>query len=285
MKSSLSRHAALIVALVALVLSVTGWAEAARDAISSRLSPGSTVRVDSRGKIPKSTLPFKLATKPQRGAVLRLGKNKRFPASALPRRVANSARLAGRPGSAYLSRCPNDTVEIGTWCLMSGVYPLDQSDIGKNDYFFATQACASVGGYIPTAAQLIGAADNVKLSGTIDDSRLTASIDEFPSDGLKDQREMSSTLVTTTAGSSAAGSLGVSLGSKGDPRQGEPDPTPVPADPSPSTLQYVTVFDNGNRGGFAGSKPVGQPERFRCAYNKAPGSRGVNITKLQGVGG
>jgi hypothetical protein len=58
---------------------------------------------------------------------------------------------------------------------------------------------------------------------------------------------------------------------------------PVPSDPSPSTLQYVTVFDNGNKGGFAGSKPVGQPERFRCAYNRAPGSQGVSIAKYQGA--
>jgi len=39
----------------------------------------------------------------------------------------------------------------------------------------------------------------------------------------------------------------------------------VPANPSPETLQYVTVYDNGNRGGFAGSKPVAQAETFRCA--------------------
>jgi hypothetical protein len=37
---------------------------------------------------------------------------------------------------------------------------------------------------------------------------------------------------------------------------------------------YVTVYDNKNRGGFAGSKPVGQAENFRCAFNKAQGSSG-----------
>ena len=44
--------------------------------------------------------------------------------------------------------------------------------------------------------------------------------------------------------------------------------------PSPETLQYVTVYDNKNKGGFAGSKPVGQAENFRCAFNKAQGSSG-----------
>ena len=76
---------------------------------------------------------------------------------------------------------------------------------------------------------------------------------------------MSSTLTTTASGSRAAGSQGVSEGSRGNPRTGEPNPNPVPANPSPETLQYVTVYDNGNRGGFAGSKPVAQAETFRCA--------------------
>ena len=55
---------------------------------------------------------------------------------------------------------------------------------------------------------------------------------------------------------------------------GEPDPTPLPASPSPETLQYVTVYDNGDHGGFAGAAPVGQPENFRCAFNKAQGKAG-----------
>ncbi len=36
----------------------------------------------------------------------------------------------------------------------------------------------------------------------------------------------------------------------------------------------MTVYDNSERGGFAGSKPVGQPENFRCAFNKAQGNPG-----------
>ena len=71
---------------------------------------------------------------------------------------------------------------------------------------------------------------------------------------------MSASLTTTASGSRAAGSQGVSEESRGDPRAGEPDPAPQPANPSPETLQYVTVYDNRERGGFAGSKPVGQPE-------------------------
>ena len=67
---------------------------------------------------------------------------------------------------------------------------------------------------------------------------------------------MSSTLVTTEAGSAAAGSEGVSEGATGDPRQGQANPLPLPANPLPESLQYVTVYDNANKGGFAGSEPV-----------------------------
>ena len=254
--------AALVVAVIALVLSFTGAGEAARKAVEARLKPGQVVRLDKRAKVPAAAIP-------------------RLPASALPKRVRDSARLAGKPASAYRAKCPDDTAELGTWCLMTGVVDIDRADIGRNDYAFAERTCASLGGYVPSAGQLIAAADVVKLSSTIDDAPLTASIDMDPTNGLKDQREMSSTLVTVTSGSSASGSLGVTQGSKGDQRQGEPDPIPVPSDPMPSTLQYVTVFDNANKGGFAGSKPVSQPERFRCAFNKTAGSAGVELARVR----
>jgi hypothetical protein len=34
----------------------------------------------------------------------------------------------------------------------------------------------------------------------------------------------------------------------------------------------VTVYSNFQKGGFAGSEPVSQPENFRCAYNKTQGA-------------
>ncbi len=85
---------------------------------------------------------------------------------------------------------------------------------------------------------------------------------------------MSASLTTTASGGRAAGSMGVSEVSRGDPKAGEPDPIAAAADPAPETLQYVTVYDNGDHGGFAGGKPVGQPENFRCAFNLAQGSAG-----------
>jgi hypothetical protein len=233
--TSLAAWAALILALAAFVFSGAGRS------IAANMLPGPSLQ-------------------PKKFGILRLNAKKKFPASVLPKSV-----FAG---------CSPETVKIGTVCMMTNPYPLEKDEIGKADYFFATQKCAGLGGYLPTAAQLIGAAKRVKLAGRVDDNEVTASTDVDPTDGLKDRREMSATLTTTASGGRAAGSMGVSEVSRGDPKAGEPDPIPVPADPSPETLHYVTVYDNGNRGGFAGGKPVGQPENFRCAFNFTQGRAG-----------
>jgi hypothetical protein len=168
--------------------------------------------------------------------------------------------------------CGKLMVNLGSWCMDRSPQPIPSADQGQNNFFYASQACVAAGGWLPSAAQLIGAAKVVPLESTIHDSSATATVDEEPANGLKDQREMSSTLVTVAAGSNAAGSEGVSEGSTGNPQIGEPNPVPAPAVPMPQTLQYVTVYSNGTKGGFAGSEPVSQPENFRCAYERVPGA-------------
>jgi len=240
--------AALATSVIALIVSASGIAGAAKHA--------------------------RRQTGPRPGQVVKLGKGGKISASLLPivGHARNSDRVGGQSAASLSPSCSPTTVDLGTWCLMAAPYPLTNDQLGKNNYFFATQACVAIGGYLPTAAQLIGAANRVKLESTIHDSQLTATVQIDKTRGLKDQREMSATLVTTAAGSDAAGSEGVSVGSTGDPRQGEPNPTPFPANPQPETLQYVTVYDNGNAGGFAGSEPVARPENFRCAFDKIPGA-------------
>ena len=237
---------ALALALLSLVLSTTGVADAAKDLIVS---------------------------KPKPHAILRLDKKGRFPAKAIPKVASakNADRLGGKSAKDLTMTCDPQSVDLGTWCLLAAPYPLPNEDIGKNDYAYASKACVNAGGFLPTAAQLIGAADRVKLASTIDDIAGSSSPDVDATDGMKDRREMSATLVTVQAGSSAAGSEGVTEGSRGDPKAGEPDPVPLPANPYPQSLQYVTVYDNHDRGGFAGSKPVSAPETFRCGFNKAQG--------------
>jgi len=248
--SKLVAWAALVIAVLSFALSMTGVS----DAVRRHVFPGAS-------------------TKPRPYGVLRLNKHKKFPARAIPTvaHAKRADRIGGKRLRDLTTNCAPNTIDFGTWCLMNAPYGLSNDEVGKNDYFFAAQKCVDLGGYLPTAGQLIGAAPRVKLSSTINDSQLTASIDLDPTDGLKDRREMSSSLTTVAAGSSAAGSEGVTEGSKGDPKQGEPDPVPQPQNPRPDTLQYITVYDNGDKGGFAGSKPVSQPENFRCAFDKAQG--------------
>ncbi len=243
---------AMAVALLALLLSTTGLADAARRAVVSAFA----------GPV---------SANPHAGGILLLGRNRKFPASAIPT-VANAKRVGGKTVAQLEGTCPPDTVGIGSWCLESAPFPLTKEDLGKNNFIWASKKCEEEGGWLPSASQLLGGVERVKLESTIHDSQLTATVNLDPTRGLKDEREMSSTLVTTEAGSFAAGFEGVSEGATGDPRQGQANPVPLPADPLPESLQYVTVYDNDNHGGFAGSEPVIDAENFRCAYNLTPGA-------------
>jgi hypothetical protein len=245
---------AIVLALIALVFSTTGLADAARHAVESAVG-GHAV-----------------SSKPKANSLLLLGRNRKFPAAAIPT-VNNAKRIDGETAEQLAGTCPPATVDLGTWCLDSAPFPLTKAEAGKNNYAWASKECEAEGGWLPSAAELIGAAGRVKLESTIRDSPLTATVDLDPTRGLKDEREMSSTLVTTEAGSAAAGSEGVSEGATGNPRQGQPNPIPLPANPFPESLQYVTVFDNQNQGGFAGSEPVKEPQNFRCAFDKSPGAQ------------
>jgi hypothetical protein len=244
---------ALGIALVALVFSTTGLADAARHAVVSALAG------------------HPVSTKPYPGGVLLLGRNKKFPVSAIPT-VRNASRVGGKTAEEVAGTCPPATVDLGSWCLESAPFPLTNAQAGKNNFIFASKACEKEGGWLPSASELLGGAERVKLESTIHDSRLTATINLDPTRGLKDEREMSSTLVTTEAGSAAAGFEGVSEGATGNPRQGQANPVPLPANPLPEALQYVTVYSNGQKGGFAGSEPVAKAENFRCGFNKTPGA-------------
>jgi len=244
---------AMIVALLALVFSTTGLADAARHAVISAFDG------------------HPISTKPYAGGVLLLGRNRKFPASAIPT-VRDASRVGGKTAEELAGTCPPDTVDLGSWCLESAPYPLPKAETGENDFIWASKACEAEGGWLPSASELLGAAERVKLESTIHDNPDTATVNQDPSRGLKDEREMSSSLVTTEAGSAAAGFEGISEGATGDPRQGQANPVPLPADPLPESLQYVTVYSNGQKGGFAGSQPVSEAQNFRCAFNPTPGA-------------
>lgn len=233
--------AALCLSAMALIFSMTGIAPAQREPVAA-----------ANGKTKKAK------------ALERQKKRKEKEASAkLNKRIA-----------ALQLNCPiSGAIDMGSYCLEGTTFKVPTEDLGKNNYIYATQKCVEEGGWLPSAAELIGAAPKVSLKSTIDDSPATSATSEFPEarNGIKDEREMTSDLFTTGPGARAAGSEGVTVGSKGNATLGEPDPTPMPAEPLPETLDYVTVYDNHDTGGFAGGVPVGKPEPFRCAYAKGQG--------------
>lgn len=193
---------------------------------------------------------------PQPNAVLRLGADRRFSPDAIP--TVRSARSADRLGRLTAATahpaCPGGAVDLGTWCL-------DRDVRGTGDFATASRRCVQAGGFLPSAAQLTGAAARVRLSGRLDDHANRALVDPA---GHRDLRELSASTITTTTGSRAAG---------------------APDAPFPPGLQVVTVFDNRDSGGFAGAVPVGAAERFRCAYferqGRAPALPKVSVSRVR----
>ena len=194
--------------------------------------------------------PSRSARKPHAGGVLtaRHATGNSRP-SAIPT-VTNAnrgRRQDGRTARRHLPARP--TVDLGT--LVHGHRALSRSPrrtSGRTTTSGPAKPARTKAAGCRRASELVGAADTVKLESTIHDSQLTATINLDPTRGLKDEREMSSTLVTTEAGSAAAGFEGVSEGATGDPRQGQANPIPLPANPLPESLQYVTVYDNEQQG-------------------------------------
>ena len=98
---------ALVIALIALVFSTTGLADAARHAVASAIAG------------------HPVSSKPHAGGVLLLGKNRKFPAAAIPT-VKNATRVGGKTAEQLAGTCPPATVDLGSWCLDTAPYPLDQ---------------------------------------------------------------------------------------------------------------------------------------------------------------
>jgi hypothetical protein len=238
--------AALLVSIVALVSSMGGLAPAAKSPTESKPTATRQKEKQQKAKQKKEAAKQRAAAKKEAASI-----NKRF--------------------GEVTAACPiSGAIDLGSWCLEGSTFKVPTAEAGQNTFFYAAQKCVQEGGWLPTAAQLIGAAPVAPLKSTTDDDAGTSGASEFPeaSVGIKDEREMTSDLFTVGPGARAAGTEGVTAGSKGVGNLGEPDPFPSPAEPSPETLDYVTVYDNHNLGGFAGGEPVGKAENFRCAYAK-----------------
>jgi hypothetical protein len=162
-------------------------------------------------------------TKPQSRRVLRLDATKRFPVAAIP--TVDKAKVALRVGTLRKQDvkvgCRAGTVDLGTWCM-------DATPRGVATLAEASQACVRAGGRLPSAAQLIGAAPKLRLGSRADDRPERAQLDP-----RRDLREMSSTVVTSSTGSAAAGGFGnpAPKTRRGPQRHSRALPLRVPAAP------------------------------------------------------
>jgi hypothetical protein len=179
--------AALLVAVIALVFSMSG------------MSLGG----QGKGK-PNATHPAETAptTKAMTAKFVTLNKKGKIPAKYIPTvaLAKNSQMLSGATKGKLTPACPvSGGIDLGSWCLEGSTFKLPQSELGQNNYVWAAQKCVDEGGWLPSAAQLIGAAPEVALKSVIGDDPGTSGASEFPeaAAGIKDEREMTGDLFTT----------------------------------------------------------------------------------------
>ena len=110
----------MVVALIALVFSTTGLADAARHAVVAAIAG------------------HPISSKPRAGGLLVLGKNRKFPAAAIPT-VKNATRVDGKTAEQLAGTCPPATVDLGSWCLDTAPYPADQRAGGQEQLHLRQQ--------------------------------------------------------------------------------------------------------------------------------------------------
>lgn len=71
----------------------------------------------------------------------------------------NAGKVDSKDASQLIVKCPSGTVDLGSACAETGAR-------GATDGFTAAQTCTSAGGYLPTAADLVGADRANKITNT-----------------------------------------------------------------------------------------------------------------------
>src|ERR1700761_591441 len=78
-----------------------------------------------------------------------------------------SGKKAARKQQAALNKrlnklklvCPiTGAIDMGSYCLEGSTYKVPTEFAGQNDYVWATQKCVQEGGWLPSSAELLGAA-------------------------------------------------------------------------------------------------------------------------------
>ena len=233
----------------------TGLADAARHAVVSAIAG------------------HPVSAQPHAGGILLLGSNRKFPASAIPTVQRTPRASAARPPSELAGTCPpaRSTSARGAWTPRPSRSPRNSS--ARTTSSSPARACEKEGGWLPSASELLGAAERVKLESTIHDSQLTATINLDPTRGLKDEREMSSRWSRPKRARPRRASRASAKAPPATRARARPTRSPLPGQPA---ARIAAVRDRlqqrARRAASRARSPSTNPENFRCAFNKTPGA-------------
>ncbi len=206
---------AMVVALIALVLSTTGLADAARHAVISAIDG------------------HPISTKPHAGGILLLGKNRKFPASVIPTVKERQQGWLAKPRRSWKGPArptASASAGAGSWCMETAPYPLTNADVGKNNFIWASKACEEAGGWLPSASELLGAA--AVDQARVHDPRLAADRHDQPGSHTGPERRTRDELDARHDRSGFGGRR-----VRGCQRRGYGRPSPGPGQPDPAARQ------------------------------------------------
>ena len=205
---------AMVVALVALVFSTTGLADAARHAVVAAIDG------------------HPISSKPHAGALLTLGRNGKFPAAAIPTvsTAEDAKRFDGKTAEQIVATCPPDSVDLGTWCLESTPFPLTNADARQEQLHLGLQEVR--GRRRLAALRLRTARWRRAREARVHDPRFAADRDDQPRPDAWPERRTRDEL---DAGHDRSGLRGGRL--RGGQRRRDRRPSPGPAQPDPAARQ------------------------------------------------
>ena len=243
--------AAMVVALIALVFSTTGLADAARHAVVAAIAG------------------HPISSKPHAGGLLTLGQQREIPLRGDPHRglaETPSASTAKRPSrSSPPARPTRSTSAPGAWNRRPSRSPT--RTLGKNNFIWASKKCEEEGGWLPSAAR--AARRRRAREARVDDPRLAADRHDQPRPEPRPQRRTRDELRRWSQPKRAPrrpASRGSAKAPRATPVRASPTRSRCPPTRCRNRCSTWTSTANGTKGGFAGSQPVNEPQNFRCAY-------------------
>ncbi len=171
---------AMVVAILALVLALTGtaWAALGKNSVGSRQIKSGAV---TTGKIANNAVTgAKVAKETLTGADIKLSQLGTVPSAVSADRAAVASSLIDPEGKLHSAECPAATTLIRGICYDVGLNP------AVKDVQHAADACAAKGGYLPTVMQLFSVRGVINLGELTDPPNSAVADDYFANPTTKD---------------------------------------------------------------------------------------------------